>query len=51
MESLQDKFIEWVCNNYPPIWDDRLVELMEDGDVQTSFLQEMGLPEDTEITR
>jgi hypothetical protein len=49
VKSLQDQFIDWICQAYAPVWDDLLVDLMDDGDVQTNFLIDMGLPLDTEI--
>lgn len=49
MNPLQDLFNDWLYENYS-IWNGtRLIELMEDGDVQSKFLSDMGLPDDAEI--
>lgn len=49
MSDLRDQFVEWLFDTQSPTWDDRLVDLMEDGDMQERFLESMGLPLDTEI--
>lgn len=48
-KTLADKFTDWLYENKSPIWDDRLVDLMDDGDIQLQFLDDMDLPLDTEI--
>ena len=48
-EELQDRFVEWIYATYDVIWDDMLVDLMQDGDVQLAFLKDNDLPLDTEI--
>lgn len=48
-DRLRDQFSEWIYDNYM-VWNgDRLVLLMEDTEVQSKFLESMGLPEDTEL--
>ena len=49
MSDLKDKFIQWLYDNHSPIWDDRLVDLMEDGDMFIRFLEDNDLPMDTEL--
>lgn len=47
--KLGEQFNDWLYENYS-IWNgDRLISLLEDGDVQSKFLSDMGLPEDTEL--
>ena len=48
-QELYNEFVEWIYRVEDIIWDDRLADLMEDGDMQSRFLEEMGLPDDTEI--
>ena len=48
-QQIYDEFVEWIYRVEDIIWDDRLADLMEDGDMQMRFLEEMGLPDDTEI--
>ena len=48
-KDIKDEFIEWLYENYSPIWDDRLVDLMEDGDIQLIFLKDKDYPLDTEL--
>jgi hypothetical protein len=45
----RESFCKWIEDNYQPIWDDRLVDLMEDGDVASAYLEAVGLPDDTEL--
>jgi len=49
-QQIYDEFVEWIYRVEDIIWDDRLADLMEDGDMQMRFLEEMGLPDDTEIS-
>ena len=46
-EELQNRFVDWIYATYDVIWDDMLVDLMQDGDVQLAFLKDMGLDEET----
>lgn len=46
--STKDQFIHWLYQNYK-VHDDNLIDLMDDGDIQLKFLDEYGLPEDTEL--
>jgi hypothetical protein len=39
--EFNERFADWVCENYAPIWDDRLCDLMQDGDVINKFLESM----------
>ena len=48
-QQIYHEFVEWIYRVEDIIWDDRLGDLMEDGDMQMRFLEEMGLPDDTEI--
>ncbi|MES2637361.1 MAG: hypothetical protein V4605_08550 [Pseudomonadota bacterium] len=42
-------FCEWLEATQQPIWDDRLVDLMEDVDMQLAYLDWAELPADTEL--
>ena len=44
--SAKEQFITWPYRNYN-VYDDNLVDLMQNGDIQLQFLNEYGLPEDT----
>ena len=46
--SAKNQFIYWLYENYT-VNDDNLVDLMQNGDIQLNFLDEYGLPEDTEL--
>ena len=46
--STKEQFIIWLYRNYN-VYDDNLVDLMHYGDIQLKFLNEYGLPEDTEL--
>ena len=46
--STKEQFIIWLYRNYS-VYDDNLVDLMQNGDIQLKFLDEYGLPEDTEL--
>ena len=46
--STKEQFINWIYGNYS-VYDDNLVDLMQNGDIQLKFLDEYGLPEDTEL--
>ena len=48
-QDLEDEFAEWCMRNYFCANGDMLVNIMEDGNKQSDFLEDMGLPEDTEI--
>jgi hypothetical protein len=48
-KTLQDKFDEYLYNNYPIGNGDMLVELYEDTDILCDWLKDMGLPEDLEV--
>jgi hypothetical protein len=42
-------YCQWLEDTQQPIWDDRLVDLMEDGDMQIMYLKHVDLPLDTEL--
>ena len=46
--STKEQFIIWLYRNYS-VYDDNLVDLMQNGNIQLKFLDEYGLPEDTEL--
>ena len=47
--ATMDSFCDWLMETQQPIWDDRLVDLMEDSDMQEKYLDWAGLPLDTEL--
>ena len=48
-KSIYDQFVDWLYETQSPIWDDRLVDLMEDSDMFSRFLEDNDLPPDTEL--
>lgn len=47
--DLQAQFTEYLYNNYSIGNGEQLIHILEQGDALESFLDLMGLPEDTEI--
>lgn len=47
--DLQAQFTEYLYNNYSIGNGEQLINILEQGDALESFLDLMGLPEDTEI--
>ena len=47
--ALQQQFTDYIYNNYTVGNGDQLINVLEDGEALESFLDLMGLPEDTEI--
>ena len=48
-KTLQDKFDEYLYNNYLICNGDMLVELYEDTDILVNWLKDQGLPTDLEV--
>ena len=46
--SAKEQFVIWLYENYM-VYDDNLVDFMQNGTFQLKFLAECGLPEDTEL--
>lgn len=42
-------FIDWIYKNRPIGNGDQLINAMEDGDLQLEYLNDVGLPEETEL--
>lgn len=42
-------FIDWIYKNRPISNGDQLINAMEDGDLQLEYLNDVGLPEETEL--
>jgi hypothetical protein len=49
MKDTWEAYSKWLEDTQQPIWDDRLVDLMEDGDMQIMYLNYADLPLDTEL--
>lgn len=49
VKSPSDMFNDWLYKNYPIGNGHMLVELTENPAIQTEFLRDAGLPEDTEL--
>jgi hypothetical protein len=49
LKTPSEMFNDWLYENYMIGNGDTLLNLMEDGDIQSKFLDEAELPEDTEL--